>query len=610
MTQSVNSNIPAKKIFNLIKGYFLESDEKFVAWLLLIGIGLCVVSLVAIMLVLTWWSAGFWAILMAKSLTPFLISMGELGLLVGGLVGFFSLKNYLIGKLSICWRNWLSKKMITELFEGVNNYLDLKRCASLIDNFSQRIQDDIKNFVEQTLNLGAIFLKSILSLGAFVGTLWVVGGPLAFVAFGLNIVIPGFLVWAALLVAIVATVVTYFIGKSLPKVTQEVEHVEADFRQDLTQLNTKAENIAEEHAEGYYRSALEKALQRVKDAADEKLKVSTSVTAFQNFYFNLAQFLPSIFAAPLYFAGLIGLGQITQIGMCFAEVSMACSMIVDSFQNIASCRASIERIVQLQCALESNGLPEANEKSLRLKERNKESINIKNLSIRPPQKPEKTETTETTETTKTSTEYLIRNLTLKLIPGEHLLIQGETGIGKSVFFKVLSGKWPYGEGKVAVPLPGKKKFYFLPQEPTLPYGTLKAVLAYPELAAHYTDADCVAALQAVGGMDEFTSKLRVERDWSEISGGQKQRIAFARAILKKPDWLFLDEATSALDEDSEDAVYEAVKKLKGTTMVSIGHRSTIAKHHSRIVFFRVRNQEDKIVEVEERQVRQARDVAL
>lgn len=579
--KTTNSKTPWKKIFNLIKDYFVNSDEKLVAWLLLIGTALCVIGLVALMAVFAWWSAGFWAILAAKALTPFLISMGQFALILGATVGLHVLKNYLIGNLAIRWRDWLTKKIIIDLFGSENNFFELKRFSSEIDNIEQRIQEDAKGFVDLSLNLGTNFLQSALTLCTFVGTLWVIGGPLVIVLLGLNIVIPGYLVWVALIIAIAATIITHFIGKSLPETNKEAEHAEADLRQELAQLSDEAENIAEEHAESYYKASIENKIQAIKNTATQKLNTQTKVVAFQSFYSQLSMILPNILAAPLYFTGLIELAQLAQIAMSFTQVSMSLSWFVEAYEDLSTYKSSIERITELQKTFEKDGLP-ANDKLIIIKERDKDSLNIKRLNIMQPQA--------------SSTDYIMRNLKLKLIPGEHTLIKGPSGLGKSTLLKVLAGTWKYGDGKISIP--SGKSLYILPQRPALPHNTLKAVLAFPEPEDTYTEEQYITALQTVGGMDNFIPKLDENRLWSkELSGGQQQRISFARALLKKPDWLFLDEATSSLDEEAEEHVYNAVRELKDTTIVSIGHRSTVEKHHSRIVFFSAN--QNKEVEVKE-----------
>ncbi|RUQ93496.1 ABC transporter ATP-binding protein/permease, partial [Legionella septentrionalis] len=555
-------------VFSLFKDYFIHSDEKLRAWALLIGTGVCVVGLVALMAAFSWWSAGFWAVLTAKALTPFLISMGQFSLILGAFVGISVLKNFLIQKLSILWRSWLTKKITSELFESENNYLELKRFSPEIDNISQRIQEDVKSFVDLALNLGADLLNSVLTLATFVGTLWIVGGPLAFTLLGLNVVIPGYLVWVALILAVSATLMTHLIGKSLPAANQHVEKAEADLRQELVQLNEEAENIAEEHAENYYKTTINNQIEEIKISANEKLNTDTGLIAFQSFYSQSAGILPNLLAAPLYFSGLIEIGQLMQIGLSFTQVSMSLSWFANTYENLSKIKASIERITELKERFEKEGL-QTSPKEIVRKVRDKDSLKVKGLNIAPPRE---------------STDYILRNLSLKFMPGEHVLIKGASGLGKSSIFKAIAGTWKYGEGKISIP--SGKSLYFLPQKPTIPNDTLKAVLAYPEPVTTYAEEQYSEALMAVGRMEHFISRLDEKRNWSkELSGGQQQKIAFARVLLKKPDWLFLDEATSSLDEESEEHVYKMVKALKTTTIISIAHRTTVEKHHSKIVFF-------------------------
>jgi putative ATP-binding cassette transporter len=582
-TTPAKQKSPWRKILGLMSDYFLNSDEKLRAWLLLIGGVICVIVLVGLMAAFSWWTAGFWAVLAGKALMPFLMSLGQFSLILAGYVGVQVIKNHIIGKLTILWRNWLTKKIINELFGSENNYLELKRRHPEIDNIAQRIQEDTNAFVNSTLTLGLDLLKSVLTLGTFAGSLWIMGGPLAFALLGLNIVIPGYLVWVALIIAVVATLVTHYIGKSLTKTNQKAEQAEADLRQDIAQLNDDAETIAEEHAEKYYQTAIDSRINDIKATSNKKLNTKTQLVAFQNFYFELSSILPTILAAPLYFSGLIEVGELMQVSMSFTQVNLALSWFVDAYDNLSTYKANIARLTELQGALK---IPDASadSRAIRIKERaDKNWFNIKRLHIKSPKA--------------SSSDYIMRNLNLKLRPGEHTLITGSSGLGKSTLFKAISGTWKYGEGKIAVP--SGKRLYFLPQKPTLPHDTLRGVLAYPEPVDTYTDEEYRAALEAVGGLDELIAQLDETRLWSkELSGGQQQRVAFARVLLKKPDWLFLDEATSALDEESEDHVYRRVKEMQGTTIVSIAHRSTVKKHHGRVLHFH-RADAERNVTVEE-----------
>ena len=159
-----------------------------------------------------------------------------------------------------------------------------------------------------------------------------------------------------------------------------------------------------------------------------------------------------------------------------------------------------------------------------------------------------------------------------------MVLTGPSGSGKSTFFRAISGIWPHADG--AITLPADANILLLPQRPYIPIGTLRAAVTYPANPDRYGGAAILEALHAAE-LGDFVGELDVEDNWSQrLSGGEQQRLAIARAILAKPDWLFLDEATSAMDEAMEAEIYEILaKKLPSTTMVSIGHRASLAKFH-------------------------------
>jgi putative ATP-binding cassette transporter len=87
---------------------------------------------------------------------------------------------------------------------------------------------------------------------------------------------------------------------------------------------------------------------------------------------------------------------------------------------------------------------------------------------------------------------------------------------------------------------------------------------------------------------QLSDRLNEHQNWAlQLSPGEQQRIAIARALLQKPAWLFLDEATSSLDESSEAQLYRLLReRLPDTTIVSIGHRSTLKEFHDRVLELR------------------------
>lgn len=566
--QSASDQSYFKKALELAQDYFLNSEERVTAWFLLLGILLSVVALVALTSVFSWWTVGFWAALMAKDLALLISSMEIFTLLTVGYVAVTAFKNYLMEDLAIRWRKWLTNKFINKYFSGENNYLDLRRMTGQVDNPGQRIQQNIDSFVDLSLALSFDFLNSALSLIMFVGTLWVVGGALSFVILGASITIPGYLVWLAIIIAAGASLITHLLGGSLADYNKKEVRFEAEFRQELELLNNEAEAIALERGESYYKNSLLNRAQEIYNNAYQTLKIKTILESFQNLYLRISMFVPYILAAPLYFTGLIDMGQLMQVGFAFGEVNFSLNWFVGSYQMLADYKASIDRIIELDQALEADGL-KATKKSVSVIEYDStEQLTIKNLDLAKP----------------SSTQLIMSGLNITLNRGENTVIKGPSGLGKSTLFKAIAATWKYGSGEISVP--SYSKVCFLPQRPSLPTDTLRAVLAYPRPVSNYTEEQYIAALRAVGGMDQFIGELDTQDCWSNrFSGGEQQRISFARALLIQPDWLFLDEATASLDEDKEFHVYTMIKKhLKNTTFISIAHRSTVDQFHDRIIY--------------------------
>jgi putative ATP-binding cassette transporter len=180
---------------------------------------------------------------------------------------------------------------------------------------------------------------------------------------------------------------------------------------------------------------------------------------------------------------------------------------------------------------------------------------------------------------------LLSASSLEIKPREHVLVSGPSGAGKSTLFRALAGIWPYWKGRIRIPKGAR--LLFLPQKPYIPIATLKAAVSYPQDPSAFSDDEVAKALQAVG-LAHFTQELGRSDNWAQVmSGGEQQRLAFARALLNKPDWLFLDEATASLPEDAEASLYGLIREwLPDATVVSIGHRPSLAQFHSRKLAWR------------------------
>jgi len=283
---------------------------------------------------------------------------------------------------------------------------------------------------------------------------------------------------------------------------------------------------------------------------------------FQSFYGQVAIIFPFLVASPRFFSGAMPLGGIFQIASAFGQVQGALSWFVDAYTSFANWKATVDRLVGFAESLERVRI-EADRLDGDRVEGETPALSLQALSIELPQgKP------------------LLAATSIEFKPGEDALISGPSGAGKSTLFRALAGIWPYWKGRIS--LPKGARLLFLPQKPYLPIGTLKHAVSYPGDAARFSENEIVELLKTVG-LPQLAADLERIENWAQVlSGGEQQRLAFARALLVKPDWLFLDEATSSLPEDAQDALYRILKeKLPQTTLVSIGHRASLASHHQR-----------------------------
>jgi putative ATP-binding cassette transporter len=251
-----------------------------------------------------------------------------------------------------------------------------------------------------------------------------------------------------------------------------------------------------------------------------------------------------------------------QTASAFGQVQESLSWFIEVYPTFAEWKAAVDRLTGFTASLE-HARAEAERLDGERVEALGSAIAIEGLELDLPQG-----------------KALLAATSIELKPGEHALVSGPSGAGKSTLFRTLAGIWPYWKGRIR--LPKGARLLFLPQKPYLPIGTLKRAVAYPEDAARYSDAQAAEALQAVG-LKPLAGDLQRSENWAQVlSGGEQQRLAFARALLNKPDWLFLDEATASLPEEDQDALYRLLKeKLFNTTLVSIGHRRSLAAHHAR-----------------------------
>lgn len=458
---------------------------------------------------------------------------------------------YLTQRFTIQWRTWLNEQMV-EKWTNNQAYYKTQYVYNQLDNPDQRIQQDVQSYVSSSISFATGVISAVVSIVAFTIILWGLAGPMTIA----GITISHAMVYFVFMYVLVTSVFAFKIGRPLINLNFANERLTANYRYSLIRIKEYAESIAFFRGEKMEKSVLFQQFDRIIQNVWQMVFRTLKLSGFNFVVSQVSVIFPFIIQASRYFSKQIELGDLIQTAQAFGKVQSALSFFRNSYDDFAGYRAVLDRLTGFHTAIE-----QANQAANIVIQPTETAVEFENLTVNKP-----------------TGEALIKNLNLHLPQGSSLLIKGPSGSGKTTLLRTIAGLWAYSEGTVRCP---QHDVLFLSQKPYLPQGRLIDALFYPQVAPEDVDLAKAAQIMQQVQLGHLAEKLTQENDWTRVlSLGEQQRLSFARVLMHKPLAAFLDEATASMDEGLEDAMYRLLRKeLPQTTIISVGHRSTLQTHH-------------------------------
>ncbi|MEO8631430.1 MAG: ABC transporter ATP-binding protein/permease, partial [Betaproteobacteria bacterium] len=548
-----------RDLWALIHAYWW-SEEKVSARLLLFAIVALTLGMVYMNVQINLWQNHFFNALQDKNQQQFYHQLIRFLGLAAIWVVLSVYSQYLTQMLQVRWRRWLTDDYLRRWLAD-RAYYRMQFAGAQTDNPDQRIAEDLRLFVEGSVSLFVGLLNAAVTLASFIGILWVLSGPLSLHIGTMTLVIPGYIVWIAVVYALAGDWIAHQIGKALIALNFKQQGAEADFRYSLVRFRDNMEGVALYDGEADELSSFRTRFASVFSNWWAIMRRQKRLAWFTASYSQTAVVVPFIVAAPRYFAGTLQLGGLMQTASAFGYVRDALTWFINAYVAFATWKAAVDRLTTFHNEILAAQEAQRSTPGVQVIEGASPDLQFEKVKLDRP-----------------SGDALLTLDALDIVPGSRVLIRGPSGSGKSTLLRAIAGIWPFGRG--VIKRPRDFNALFLPQAAYFPLGSLREAMCYPTPCNAFSETQVKDALESVG-LSHLITRLDESANWTHaLSGADQQRVAFARVLLQKPKWLFLDEATSSLDEGSQAALYDLlISKLPDTTMISTAGGEELAGRH-------------------------------
>ncbi|UHS58512.1 ABC transporter ATP-binding protein/permease [Agrobacterium vaccinii] len=567
-----------RRFWQSARGYWGAGGDRF-AWIVCIGLLVLIGINVAFQYGINVWNRGLFDAIEQRHASDVYYLASLFPPLVAGSVGLVTVQVYVRMLIQRRWRSWLTKSLIGRWLAN-GRYYQLNLIDGDHKNPEARISEDMRIATESPVDFTAGVISAFVSASTFIVVLWTIGGALTLPIGDSVITIPGFLVIAAVIYAVITSSSIAVIGRNFVRVSEDKNQVEAEFRYTLTRVRENGESIALLGGEEEERNDLDKTFANVRQQWRLLANQHMRTTLVSHSSMLIAPVVPVLLCAPKFLAGSMSLGEVMQAASAFTIVQGAFGWLVDNYPRLADWNACARRVASLMTSLDDLERAEQSDDIGRIKRGDTQGTTMLSLSDLSVSLGDGT--------------AVVKETQVEIEPGERVLVAGESGSGKSTLVRAISGLWPWGEGSVN--FHPDHRLFMLPQRPYIPSGTLQRAVAYPRPADSWSVEDIKTALEKVG-LGQLGEKIEDDAPWDHtLSGGEKQRLAFARLLLHDPNIIVLDEATSALDEKTQDQMMQMlIDELPHATIVSVAHRVELEVFHTRKITLERREGGAKLV---------------
>ncbi len=509
------------------------------------------------------WNGPFYDALERRDMAEFLRQLGVFGIIALSLTLLNVIQTWLNQTTALKMREGLARDL-ANVWLTPGRALKLAGAGSIANNPDQRLHEDTRILAENTTALAIGLVNSTILLGSFIGVLWAISTDFGFNIAGHHVVIPGYMLWATILYALTGSVLSNVVGSMLARLNADRYAREADLRSALVRANENLKPITLARGEPSELARVQDAIGGVLGMLRKLAWALTNLTWVSSGFGWLALVAPIIIASPMYFSGELTFGGLMMAVGAFNQVNTALRWYVTNFSVIADWRATLARVSFFRNALLMADTPAKEGEVISYQhgaEKDGVSINAVEVYGEPDRGAD-------------GHGIKLKEDGFTVEPGEKVMVNGDPGTDRHLFFQALSGIWPWGKGEIR--LPQADRMIMMPQEGYLPTAKLRDVMTYPSGIPDVTDEGLKAALLQVG-LDRYVDRLDQVERWDRVLDKEEEAaLQVANAVLRKPDWLVMDDVLEGLEPEVRVLLIGVLEELEGTTLIYVGRSEDFA----------------------------------